>query len=114
MAELVKLENVVAGILSNFEKTRSDDQLLYLIYLSMIHGKVYPDASVRDYENYFHSAMTQRIFRVKHGIAEFESVSRCRRKVQEKYEDLKPSEEAIKARRELSKKFILYARGENV
>lgn len=114
MAELVKLENVVAEILYYNEKTRSDDLLLYSVYLASIWGNVYPEATVRDYEKFLDSAMTHRIFRVKHGIAEFESVSRCRRKLQEKYEVLKPSEEAIKARRELRKKFRLYARGENV
>lgn len=112
MVDLYKLESVVEDILNKIVSTRSDDQELYSIYTTCILKRVYPNDSDADFTNHFYQAMSNRQFRAIHGISEVGSVSRCRRKLQEKYDYLKPSEDALKARDELRKQYRKYARGE--
>lgn len=112
MVDLYKLESVIENILNSVPTTRSDDQELYSIYTTCILKRVYPNDSETGFSNHFYEAMTNRHFRASHGISEIGSVSRCRRKLQEKHEWLRPSEDALKARAELRKQYRKYARGE--
>ena len=93
------LESEIEFILSEHEKTRGDDMALYLVYLCN-HDvgilKVFSDKS----------------YRVSHGISSFESVSRCRRKLQEKYPELKPPTQVVRTRAKREKEFREYVRGE--
>jgi hypothetical protein len=112
MTDLYKLEDVVVNILNHYEVARFDDQWLYSKYVKDILHKVYPDEDEDDINFHFYSVMTDRFYRASHGIAEFGSISRCRRKAQEKYEYLKPSEALIEVKKELQSKYRKYARGE--
>lgn len=94
---LETLESEVEVLLSEFEKTRADDMALYAMYLNRHEVDL-----VRVFNN--------RGYRIMKGISTFESVSRCRRKLQEKYPELKPSEESLAIRREQEKIFREYAR----
>lgn len=98
--ELNTLEKDVEAILLNDPFTRADDMLLYLEYLRSI-GAAGDLAAV----------LSDRKYRIAYGIAPYESVSRARRKLQEKYEDLRPNKAFIKLRRENEKEFRKYARG---
>lgn len=94
---LETLESEVELLLCEFEKTRADDMALYAMYLNKHEVDL-----VRVFNN--------RGYRIMKGISTFESVSRCRRKLQEKYPELKPSEESLAIRKEQEKVFKEYAR----
>ena len=112
MTDLTKLENVVAEILDRNISARSDDQYLYTAYVNAVLNNIYPNDTQNKRNNRFANLMADRRLRIRHGIAEYGSIARVRRKLQEKYEDLRPSEEAIKARQELQGKYKEYARGD--
>lgn len=95
--KLDTLESEIELLLTTNEKTRCDDMTLYLAYLCK-HDvgilKVFGDRS----------------YRVANGISSFESVSRCRRRLQAKYPELRPTLEEIKVRKAEEKKFKAYAK----
>ena len=70
--KLDTLESEIEFILSEHEKTRGDDMALYLAYLCS------HDVGIL-------KVFSDKVYRVSHGISSFESVSRCRRRLQEKY-----------------------------
>ena len=97
--KLELLEDVVEVILSDHEETRADDMTLYLEYLN------YKDVSlIRTFQS--------REYRIFNGISSFESVSRCRRRLQARNPELKPNKEYIELRKEEEKRFREYARAE--
>lgn len=98
--ELNTLENDIEAILLNDPFTRADDMLLYLEYLRRI-GAAGDLAAV----------LSDRKYRIAYGIAPYETVSRVRRKLQEKHKDLRPSKDYIECRRRNEKEFRKYARG---
>lgn len=76
--DLYKLEDVVKDVLTRFEETRSDDfKLIYAVYreLNFVH-------TTR--ELFYEIMMNHKEYKLPH----FESVTRCRRKVQNKYPEL--------------------------
>lgn len=93
---LSKLEDEVELLLVENEETRADDMTLYLEYLR--HKNV-------SLINTFNS----RKYRVYNGISSFESVSRCRRKLQERYPELKPDKKTLELRKEEEKRWREYA-----
>lgn len=95
--KLDTLENEIAMILNEEERTRADDMTLYFEYL------------IR-HEVTILRVFSDRKYRIMHGISSFESVSRCRRKLQTKYDDLRPDKKTINLRHEEEKKFKEYAR----
>ena len=100
--ELNTLEKDIETILLNDPFTRADDMLLYLEYLRSI-GAAGDLAAV----------LSDRKYRIAYNIVPYETVSRVRRKLQEKYEDLSPNKAFIKRRRENEKEFRKYARKKN-
>lgn len=86
--KLKRLEDKVKEILESDERTREDDMYLYYIYL-MCEGISKYDMS---------EALRSKRFRRVNKLSTMESVGRCRRKIQEKNESLRASEEAKKYR----------------
>lgn len=98
--EFLTVEKAIEPILANDPFTRADDMLLYLEYLRRIGAAGDLTAVLSD-----------RKYRIAYGIAPYDTVSRVRRKLQGKYEDLRPNKAFIKLRRENEKEFRKYARG---
>ena len=84
-------------ILTEEETARADDMSLYAIYLER------RDADIT-------TTFNDRRYRVERRLSSFESVSRCRRRLQAKYPELKPSDEVVAIRKEEEKKWREYAR----
>lgn len=104
--ELKTVEQEVKKILEKNEAARCDDMKLYEKYVSVklkALGHNFTDA-------YFVKIFKSRNYRVYNGIATFDSVGRARRKLQEKYEELRPSESSLEARRDMERKYRKYAR----
>lgn len=93
----MKLTPIVYHILKTNEKARENDQVLACF--------VY-DTLGADVTKSFLSVMTNL------SLPTIESISRCRRKLQNKFEDLRPSEEIRRIRQEEKAKYIAYAKGE--
>ena len=96
--DFITVETAVKAILNTYEITKSDDMLLYMEYITYMGGN-------------FPKAALDREYRIKHGIASYETVSRVRRRLQAKYIELKPSTEYIAKRRKAEKEYRKYARG---
>lgn len=104
---LVKLEDEVVSILEDNPNTRGDDMALYSVYAyRKLNGKTNGLSMMRGFLLLF----SDQRYRVTNGVAPFESVSRCRRKVQSKREDLRPTEEQVRERAESIAEFKKYAR----
>lgn len=100
--KLKTLEAQVIYMLEKHPKTRDDDSLLYACYL--LYKKV-PNVSVIEFFK------NPDYYKAELGIASFESVGRCRRKVQESRPDLRPTKEARARKRENESRYRTYARG---
>ncbi|MBQ1999053.1 MAG: hypothetical protein II220_06155 [Spirochaetales bacterium] len=98
MARMKLLENEIEYLLTVDESNRADDMKLYSNYCEM-HG-------ARDLMQIFKSVS----LRATLGLASFESVSRVRRKLQEKNEDLRASTRTQQKRKDLQKEYRKYAR----
>ena len=101
--DLETLESKILVILKKNHIARVDDMALYSIYAYDI---------VKDMglgTNWLTEIFSNRRFRAINGIAPYGSVSRCRRKIQEKHPELKPSEAQIQERKELEKEYRAYA-----
>lgn len=97
--EFKTVEKAIEPILLNNPYTRADDMLLYLEYLRSI-GAAGDLAAV----------LSNRKYRIAYGIVPYESVSRVRRKLQERHECLRPCKDYIAYRRKNEKEFRKYAR----
>ena len=104
---LVKLEDEVISILEDNPNTRCDDMALYSVYAyRKLKGKTDGLSMMRGFLLLF----SDNRYRVTNGVAPFESVSRCRSKVQSRREDLRPTEEQVRERAEAIAEFKTYAR----
>ena len=104
---LVKLEDEIISILEDNPKTRGDDMALYSVYAyRKLNGKTDGLSMMRGFLLLF----SDQRYRVTNGVAPFESVSRCRRKVQSRREDLRPTEEQVRERAEAIAEYKKYAR----
>ena len=104
---LVKLEDEVVSILEDNPNTRGDDMALYSVYAyRKLKGKTDGLSMMRGFLLLF----SDNRYRVTNGVAPFESVSRCRRKVQSRREDLRPTEEQVRERAEAIAEYKKYAR----
>lgn len=102
MSRLNKVELIVKTILENEIESRADDMYLYYLFCTKY--------------GFLNDSTFSKIFREKEyrndlGLAVFESVSRCRRKLQAEYEELRPSEKVQNARAEKESEYIDYAIG---
>lgn len=104
---LIKLEDEVASILEDNQKTRGDDMALYSAYA---YRKLKGNTDGLSMMRSFFLLFSDHRYRVTTGVAPFESVSRCRRKVQSRREDLRPTEEQVRERAEAIAEFKKYAR----
>ena len=102
--ELKKLNKLVIQVLKDFEFTRGNDDLLYLNVLILVDSKANNTKLI--------TTMTLSEFytnRQRCCFPSFESVSRCRRKIQEEHPELKPSKRGQEARKRQEEKFYNYA-----
>lgn len=83
MAKFKKYENVVLNILKSFPLARSDDYFL----MSKVCEQLNPDVCSKPFKQVMQQHKTL-------GVPNWETVSRCRRKVQEKHPELKNPETA--------------------
>lgn len=101
MERLIKLEEIIIPILLNNDKSRSDDMYLYKEYLRhRING--FDDTKL---SKVFEDSEYRKINKIK----PMSSVARCRRKLQAKYIELKPTKEVQEIRKEQEQIFIEYA-----
>ena len=99
MGDLKKLEDVVRNVLIDYPDTRNSDNILYK-HILQNYNPMLLNSSVKDYLMYFNDYKVPR----------FESVARCRRKLQEKNPQLRPTENVRKWREENETKFFNYAK----
>lgn len=99
-----KIEDDVRELLEDNVAARGDDMVLYAEYA---YSKV---KNLRYGDGWLQMVFSDRRFRIIHGIAPFDTVSRVRRKLQETEEELRPSEEEIAERKRQIKKYKAYAR----
>ena len=97
IAHLEKLETVVEEILRKDQLSREDDCYLILQVVS----KLYPYEVGKQFATVMFNAKNK-------GIS-FESITRCRRKLQERYPELK-NEETANKRNKKQKEYIKYAK----
>lgn len=96
MSRISKYENVVHAILLDKAATRADDKLLYFWVLRM--------------EHFFTGVTLEEFLLSDAGYPNYDSITRCRRKLQEKYPELRPPKNVQIGRDEVEKEFIEYAR----
>ena len=99
MDNLKKVEDVVRSILEAYPETRNSDNILYSYTIANYN----PDALHRPLGEYL------RYFK-DFNIPRFESVARCRRKLQEKNPSLRGAEDVRKWREENETRFFNYAK----
>ena len=98
------VEEDVTKILKEDEAARCDDMALYANYA---YGKL----ANRSYgAGWLQMIFSNRRFRIMHGIAPYETVSRIRRKLQEEHEDLRPSEAYRQERKRIEAEYKKYAK----
>ena len=99
-----RVEDDVKPILKESEAARADDMTLYAAYC---YDKI------KDYGYgvaWLQKIFSDRRFRIIHGIAPYETVSRVRRRLQAEDEKLRPSEEYQAERKKAETEFKAYAR----
>ena len=99
------IEKDVADILEYNHAARADDMVLYAAYVwEKVQGLGYG-------KGWLEHVFSDRRFRLAHGIAPYESVSRIRRMVQEKDETLRATPETIEEKKRIERNYRNYARG---
>ena len=96
MSRLKSLENVVFQILSDYPIARKDDRFL----VTAVYSRYV------DVDSSFREVMKD------YTLPPFESISRCRRKIQETHEELRADSDIEQIRFDLQEEYIEYARGE--
>lgn len=96
--ELTKLSEIIKPLLLKSENCRSSDDFLYCEVIK----NIYPNILNFTAEQFFYK-------RKDYKIPSFESVSRCRRKLQEQYECLKPCKKVQESRKQQEEKFYNFA-----
>ena len=106
--EIIKLYDLVKKLLQVKEELRGDDDLLYLTVIRIVHPYWNNCRITTNIENatigeFFTSRKSAK-------LPTFESVTRCRRKVQEERPDLKPCEMIQKARTRREEEFYNWSK----
>lgn len=102
--EFKTVEQEITPILKYSEAARCDDMALYANY-------AYDKLNGFDYgAGWLQKVFSDRRFRIIHGIAPYETVSRVRRKLQEKYEELRPSKDYQEERKRVEREYKKYAK----
>ena len=98
MARVKKYEAVVYHILKTYKATRSDDKLLYYWFLR---------------EEGFSTKLSIESYLLgSNNYPNYDSITRCRRKLQETHPSLRPPKNEQKRRDEAEQDFRAYARDE--
>lgn len=92
------VERAIKPVLENNKEARADDMWLYLYYIA---SEGYTPLKI----------FSDRKYRIEHGLASYETVSRARRKLQAKYRELRPTPEEITERKKAEKEYKKYAKG---
>lgn len=100
MGNFKKIQDIVEIILKEEPETRDDDMLLYYMYCTK-YGFLG--------SGNFYKIFEDKEYRGTLGISVFETISRCRRKLQAENPNLKPSQETQYQRIEQEKRFEDYA-----
>ena len=95
MGRISKYEPIVFSILVNHKDTRDDDKKLYFYVLRAMG---------------FDTNIPLSLFLAKPSYPNWESVTRVRRKLQERYKDLAPTKNVKLMREEAEGDFVEYAR----
>ena len=106
--EIIKLYDLVKKLLQEKEELRGNDDLLYLTVIKIVHP-YWNNARINtDIEN----APIGEFFKMRKSakIPTFESVTRCRRKVQEENAELKPCEKVQAARLKQEEEFYNWSK----
>lgn len=98
MTKLKEMEKTLTAILRECPQTRGDDDLLYVKFLAKKKISL-SKFSAKDF------ILEYR----KNGLPTIESVGRCRRKIQERYPHLKPTEKKMLKRKAVADSFYSYA-----
>lgn len=109
--EFIRLEDEVKQILIDYPNARNDDMYLYRIYCNIALIKYFQqDVAYETYVKLFSSIFGNKEARKQFNIRPFETISRCRRKIQAQCPEL-ASERAIKrAKKQLEKDYKDYAK----
>ena len=97
MSRVSKYENTVMYVLRRYPQTRADDKLLYFWVLR---------------EEGFRVGVSLEHFLLSDEFPNYDSITRVRRKLQEKYPELRPAKNEQIRREEAEQDFRAYARGE--
>ena len=101
--DFIKTEDEVKELLINIPSTRNDDMLLYALYVNdKIKDSPYKDCC-------FVACFVKPQIRKEYDIHPFETISRCRRKIQAKFPELE-SERTKRLRAKKEEAFKEYAR----
>lgn len=100
------IEADLIPILKENETAKCDDMALYAYYAheKLINAKAPLDSG------WLSKIFFDRRYRIIHGIATYESISRIRRKLQEQYEDLRPDQAYRDNRKRVELEYKAYAR----
>lgn len=106
--EIIKLYSLVKKLLQEKEELRGDDDLLYLEIIKKIHphwnnGRITTDIENATIGEFFISRKSAK-------LPTFESVTRCRRKVQEERPDLKSCKNIQEARTRREEEFYNWSK----
>lgn len=103
--EFKTVEQDIKPILKESEAARCDDMALYANY-------VWTKLNKFDYgAGWLEKVFSDRRFRIMHGIAPYETVSRVRRRLQAENENLRPSKAYQEERKRAEVEYKKYARG---
>lgn len=97
MSRISRYENTVMYVLRKYIGTRADDKLLYFWVLR---------------EEGFSTGVSLEHYLLSGEFPNYDSITRCRRKLQEKYPELRPAKNEQIRREEAEQDFRAYARGE--
>lgn len=97
MSRISRYENTVMYVLRRYAQTRADDKLLYFWVLR---------------EEGFSTGISLEQYLLSEGFPNYDSITRVRRKLQEKYPELRPAKNEQIRREEAEEDFRAYARGE--
>lgn len=96
---MLNLEETVEVILRVIESSRNDDMWLYALYVQRVTG------TTRN----LHEVFVNPVYRKEHKVSSFGSVSRARRKLQQKHEELRANKTIERYRGEREVEFKTYA-----
>ena len=100
MGNFKKIQDIVEIILQEEPETRDDDMYLYYLYCTK-YGFVNSGS--------FHKLFSNKEYRTSLGLSGFETISRCRRKIQAENKNLKGNQKTQYQRIDQEKRFEEYA-----